>query len=128
MKDFERIVVVTTASGEKFLGWIPKGEDPVGYMDQPTVKIEDARLVAVQQQPRMNPQQQIVGISTLVALLQVDMFPGAVPNYRLRPAAWYFPFENPETKTKIEQLLKKAEENEKINQASEAGLHIPGRS
>lgn len=127
MKDFERIVIVTAQHGEKFLGWIPGEVDPVEYMEQKSIVLKDARLVATQQQPRMNARQEVVGISVLVALLPVDMFPGAVPTMRLNPSTWYFPSENVKTKKQIERLINAAEQNEVASQAEEAGIHLPGR-
>ena len=126
MKDFERIVVVSAQNGEKFLGWVPKGEDPKKYMENESIVLHDARLVATQHQPKMNARQEVVGVSVLVALIQVDMFAGAVPNLRLHPSTWYFPFENEATKGQIAKLIEAAERNERVNQAAEAGLYVPG--
>jgi hypothetical protein len=126
MKDFERIVVVAAQNGEKFLGWVPEGEDPKKYMEQDSIKLHDARIVATQHQPKMNAQQQVVGVSVLVALIQVDMFPGPIPVLRLHPSTWYFPCENLTAKKQIAKLIEAAQRNETVNKAAEAGLHIPG--
>ena len=126
MKDFDRIVVVTAQHGEKFIGWVPEGEDPAKYMESPTVLIKNARLLATQQQPKFDARQNVVGVSVLVAMIPIDMFPSAMPNLRVHPSSWYFPFENRETEKKIEQLLAAAERNEGINRAIDAGLSVPG--
>jgi hypothetical protein len=128
MKDFNRIVVVTAQHGEKFLGWVPKGVVPGEYLEKPSIVLHDVRLLATQQQPKLNAAQQVVGMSVLIALLQIDMFPGPVPTMHLHPSSWYFPFENPKTEKKIKQLIDAAEQNEKVNQAIEAGVHVLGRS
>ena len=117
-----------TSDGGRYLATI-KHHDPKKYVNEQLgdglpIKLNDVRQLITQQQPNMQGKI-VVGVSVLVALINIDMFPGPVPVMHVCPSAWYFPSENERTRKKIEALISAAERNELKNSAADAGIQLP---
>lgn len=133
--DVDRLVMVTSQHGEKFLGSIPSsvGDNPKQYIEDCATKhipiiLENVRIFHSESNAQMNQAGQVMGIKTFAALLPIPLFSGPVERMHLLISTWFFPSETPSGSKRINELLEAAEKNEKVSQALEAGIHIPGRS
>ena len=131
--DVDKLVLLTSRHGEKFLGTVPNHLEAKAYVQECAhnnvpVVLENVRLFHSQAEAKMNQAGQVLGIQTFAALLPLPLFSGPAERLHVMVSTWLFPSESPSGIKKIEELLEAAEKNERINQAQEAGLHIPGRS
>ena len=128
IKGWDRLVVVTAAHGEKFMGWVPEAYgDPRKYIanrreENKPILLHEVRNYLSQAQPQMGPQGQLAGVAKLQVLIPMDMFPGAIAEMHIFPSCWYFPSDNDGCKKPISDILELALQNEKINSAIAAGI------
>lgn len=133
-QDFNRAVIVTASHGEKYLGFVSKEcQNPKQYIDnlalsKEPIELEDVRILMGQMTAKQDSKGSVTGVQTFIALMPIDMFTGPLGKFHTLVSSWYFPYENPETRKKIERLIDAAEKNEQMNRTQEAGLHLPGRS
>ena len=133
--DYDRLVIVASLHGEKFIGYVPPGMElsPQEYMrsaataNQPVTLHEVRTLLSQPQMRRLESGEEI--IAGFVAVLPFEFMLGATEELWVRPSSWYFPADNEDSKKEIEALLTKAELSEKklaaVRSAMEAGLSVP---
>jgi hypothetical protein len=127
--NFEKMVVVTAPTGEKYLGWLPKDvtflQMDAAAAEGRTVTLKDVRHLLVQRMPDVGPDGQVRSMRSFMALLPVDMFPGPAPEMKVKPCTWYAPSGSNKVKKDIIDLIEAAEANELANKAAEANLVLP---
>ncbi len=131
--NYQRVVIVSSYHGEKYLGEVEGTENPHQVMDKAasekgSVALKNARLLISQMRMNQTGGGQVQSIANMILLVPIDMSPGALEKINVMPSSWYFPISTPSIQKKIEELIQGAEDNEKVNSAIESGLHIPGVS
>lgn len=138
--DPARMVVVTSESGEKFLGFIPKAVDgevyePNDYMyyacvNEGVAVLFEARQLVEQRQLRMMPPTEpgsigrYAGSESFTILLPIGLSKGPMTIY-IRVASWFMPGGNEFLSEAYAKMIRQAEDNEKLSAAAEV-LTIPG--
>ena len=143
-KKLDRLVVVTDVSGKQYAGYIPESlpidlgdggtvngkVDPYGYMYRDQVELNGVRTFVVNREVKMradpatgNPQ--YAGLASFHILVPVEMAGGPLEKLYVRPVSWYFPKDNKNQAEGFLDLLRKAEENEKLTASAEV-LAVPG--
>jgi hypothetical protein len=132
---WDRLVIVCAQHGEKFMGWVPpEVEDPRKHMLECTDKglvceLRDVRILASQLQAIPD---RSGGISNLMVLMPVDMFPRGMQKHYIKVSTFYFPSDNEDCKHQVKALIENAIQMEarrellKIKKSAEdAGLIVP---
>lgn len=132
MSKYNNMVVIVSQYGEKYIGTLApqftRGHLQECVEESRPVELLDARLLIAKSQAVGTTDGNIVGLKNFICITDIDMAIFPIPKFYILPAAWYFVEDLPEIHKNLDQLFKEAEDNEKVNKAQSAGLHIPGRS
>lgn len=127
--DTSRMAVITTVTGEKFLGELPEGVDELQMQELVVglkpMMLKNARQLVGQLNPQTDNRGNIISIRTFMALLPYDLFEGPADSLFVIPTAWYF-IKGGKIKERALELLRTAERNEMVNKATEAGISVAG--
>jgi hypothetical protein len=135
-REFERLVIVVTPEGSKFLGMIPEqiyAETGDGWLFEALdegrglVSLENARQLIIHHEGVRSSANQMLGVSMFPALLPVDLADGPM-NLSVRVSWGYHLSQQPNSREKIEALLSSAEKSEQLVKARKAGIHLPGHN
>jgi hypothetical protein len=146
----DRVVVITSRSGEKLIGTLPptlpadatrdinRVVTPEVYLEECVarklpVELTEVRVVVIERNVKMtepteaNPVSVYLGTDTFIFLLPVEMAKGPTPKVYVIPAAWYFPKDKDELATGFAELMKQAKDAEVRASASEV-LELPAEN
>lgn len=129
--NFSRVVIVNSKHGEKYIGEVPGTENAHQVLaraaeGQLPFALVNARLLISQMRMNQAGDGQVHSVANMILLVPIDMCPGPLEKIHVVPSSWYFPINTPSIQKKVEELIKGAEDNEKVNSAMEAGIHVPG--
>ena len=114
----DELVIVTTLSGEKLVGWKPAGTDSQKFL------LLEARRLLINADARTNSAGEIQAIQIGGALLPIDLCSG--PRHIIVTPDYYYSVDGDDgLKQKIERLMSNAVANEQRSRAAAQGIIIP---
>jgi hypothetical protein len=123
--DPSHLVVVTSQSGEKYVGNVPEDVvDAFSYMEEEDcIELDDARCLIGQ--VRVSEQKASgTSVSSFSLIVPIDVASSAIPRLWIRPSSWYFPHVDPDIYKKIIDLIALCQKNESIARARNAGIVV----
>lgn len=115
--DPERLVVVTTTFGEKFVGHIP----PYWLVEaNQTLELSNVRSLVSRIQ--ITDRNSSSGVTSMSFVVPIDLASTALPKLWVIPSSWYFPKDTPDILDKILSLLDLCIKNEVRFKAKDAGI------
>jgi len=121
-----RMILVKDISGDKYLGYTEEKEIEAGGI----LFLNQVRYMNELRQPALSldentRERKVVGFQTLMTLMPIDCFEGAVDNFGVIVASWYYPGDHGDrVMSKFKNLIKNAELNETATRADEAGIQL----
>jgi hypothetical protein len=116
--DMERLVIVTTGSGEKLLGEL----ETIADMSKGRINLHKVRKIMLATDTRSKTTGEIVSLQVAAIILPVDINNGPIEGMMVAVDSLYRVVEQPGLETKIDALLRREIDNEIRLRAESSGI------
>lgn len=127
--EMERVVVVSSLNGEKFVGmvapFVTSEKLEQLMMEGRPFELFEVRNYIAQMTPQLGPQEEVLGMKSFAAFLPVDTMDRPVRRLLVRASHYYWVQDDPVMVPKVKRLFEAAEQSEMRMQAMESGIALP---